>query len=254
MAWPTAPPVLGGLTYAPGMRKLALLSLFAVAACNTPSSGANERIEFTPTECGQAGGCDFDDAIGVYGTISVTIDSLDGTPTAGLDLASRDPSIMSVTPRADIGGEPAWDVTALGPGVAELAALDAGGNEIDFIQVDLVDPVALTMVPFVGDIVGPNPEAGYDEAFTIQAGDLVSWFVRPLVAADVTTMGRFSFETVLDAGGPDLTLYEASNSDRPNGYLYLDATLPPGDYPVRFELTEDGAIGVEAIVHALPGQ
>ena len=100
----------------------------------------------------------------------------------------------------------------------------------------------------VGDVVGPSQETGYDEAFTVNAGVEVTWFVRPLIAGDVTTMGRFAYETVLDSGQPAVTDHELANSDRPNGYLSVN--LPAGTYPVRFELSADPNVGVEAVIHA----
>jgi len=227
---------------------LAAAATLAAVACNQSRSGVNDLILFTPVECGQVG-CDLDDSVGVYGTISLQITGINGQSSAGLDLASRDPGVATVTRRDDVAGAPAWDLHAVRAGVADIAAVDVDGSEIDFVEVPVQDVVALTMVPFVGDIVGPAAESGYDEAFTVNAGEDVSWYVRPLIAGDVTTMGRFSFETVLDAGAPLITDFEASNSDRPNGYLFV--RLVAGDYPVRFELTEDGAIGVEAIIHAL---
>jgi hypothetical protein len=243
-----------GSRYAAGMKRLTLLCALLgglSAACNTSKTGANDRLSFTPVDCGDhgAGGCDFDDSIGVGGTVSVTLDSLDGTATAGLDLASADPSVLTVVPTADIGGEPAWDLTAVGPGVARLAAIDPDATEIDFVEVSTQDVTGLTMEPLVGSPVGPTQEGDYDEAFTVNADTAYSWVIRPLIAGDAITMGRFSYETVLNQGDPDITLYEAENSDRPNGYLYV--TLPAGDYPVEFQLSQDpDNIYVSAIIHA----
>jgi hypothetical protein len=219
----------------------------ALAACNQSRAGVNDKILFTPVECGQLS-CDFDDSVGVFGTIALQITGIDGQATAGLDLASRDTSVATVERRDDVGNAPAWDLHAHAAGVVEVAAVDTDGTEIDFVQIGIQDVTRLTMLPVVGDVVGPSTEADYDEAFTVNADEPVSWSIRPVIAGDVTTMGRFSFETVLDAGGPDLTQFETASSDRPNGYLYVQ--LPAGDYPVRFEVTEDIDVAVEAIIHA----
>ena len=221
-----------------------------LAACNQSQAGVNDRILFTPTDCGQVGGCAFDDSVGVHGTISLQITGIDGQPTAGVDLASRDLAVAQVSRRADINNAAAWDLAAIAPGVVDVAAIDSNGIEIDFVQVGVQDVTRLTMVPFVGDVVGPSPETGYDEAFTVNAGVEVTWFVRPLIAGDVTTMGRFAFETVLDSGQPAVTDHELANSDRPNGYLSV--SLPAGTYPLRFELSADPDVGVEAVIHAQP--
>ncbi len=111
------------------------------------------------------------------------------------------------------------------------------------------DVTKLTMQPFVGDVVGPTVEGNYDEAFSVNANTNVSWFIRPLIAGDVETMGLFTFETVINQGDPDVTLYEATNSDRPNGYLYVN--LPAGDYPVEFQLSlNPDVVYVSSIIHA----
>ncbi len=231
--------------------KIGAALLFGAAlagGCNTSTSGANERISFTPENCGQVLSCDLADSIAAGGKINITIDSLDGTPTAGLDLASRDPDIVTVEPAADIGGAPSWELTAHAPGVADLAALD-GELEIDFVEVPVQELEHLGLEGFVGDAVGPAIEDGFDEAWTVNADTQVSWFVRPMVN-DAVLMGRFSFETVTEVGLPDVTDFELDNSDRPNGHLSV--MLPPGDYPVEFQLSlAPDDIYVSAIIHAV---
>ncbi len=224
-------------------------ALVTTAACNEPREGANGNLEFTPQNCGQVLSCDFDDSIGTYGSINITIDGLNGTPTAGLVLESSDPGVFSVQLGDDISGEPSWEIYAVGAGVGELVAFNAN-TEVDFIEIPVQTTQFLGLENLVGDAVGPTVEAGYDEAWTVNAGEDVSFIVRGMIAEDAVTMGRFSVETVLDAGEPAVTDYELENSDRPNGYLSVN--LPAGDYPVRFELTEDGNVFVEAIIHAVP--
>lgn len=228
----------------------ALLFGAALAAgCNTSTSGANDRISFTPDECGQlTSNCNLADSIGVGGQINIQIDSLDGTPTAGLDLASRDPDILAVERGADLNGAPSWLLTALAPGVADLAALD-GTHEIDFVEVPVQAVAHLALEKVVGEAVGPTLEDGYDEAWTINADTQTSWFVRPVASDDGVLMGRFSYETVTVSGEPDVTDFELENSDRPAGHLSV--RLPPGAYPVTFELTLDQDVFVDAIIHAV---
>jgi hypothetical protein len=229
------------------MKRLFLGVLLSVAACNTSQTGANGNVAFTPVECGELGGCDFADSIGVGGKINVTISGLDGTPTAGLDLASREPDKLDVVPGEDVGGEPSWELTALTAGVVELAAIDPDGNEVDFIQVPMQEVTKLTMVPFAGS---PEPieEVDVDEGYQVMAGTAASWSVRPLIAGDVTTMGRYTFVNI--QGTPDITPYEAVNSDPANGYLYIE-NIATGDYPIEFQLVIDGEIYVTAIIHAI---
>jgi hypothetical protein len=227
-------------------RGIPVAAVAVLAACNQSQAGVNERILFTPVQCGQPlDGCDFDDSVGLHGTISLQISGIDGQPTAGLDLASRDPSVAQVSRRADISNAPAWDLAALAPGVVDVAAIDSNGIEIDFVQVGVQEVVGLTMVPVDTSIVGPDVEEGYDEAFTIKADLNASWLVRPLIAGDVTTMGRFAFTPVLD---PLATQVQGSDPD--NGLLAIK--VPAGTYPVSFSLSADPAIAIEAVIHAQP--
>lgn len=228
-----------------------LLAGSALVACDTPREGANGNISFTPTNCGQVLSCDFDDSIGAYGRISITIDGLNGTPTAGIDLVSRDTSVFNVTLGDDIGGEPSWEIYANQAGVADLVAMN-GNTEVDFVEIPVQTVQFLGLENLVGDAVGPTAETGYDEAWTVNAGEDVSFIVRGMIGEDAVTMGRFSVETVLDVGDTRLIDAELENSDRENGYLSVN--LPAGDYPVRFELTEDIDTYVEAIIHAVPPQ
>ncbi len=221
----------------------------AAAACNTSTEGANGAVRFTPTNCGIVAGCDFAESIGVFGAIDVQIEGIDGFSTAGLDLASNDEDIFTVASVADVGGRPTWEIVVHDAGVARLTALTGSGGEVDFVEVSTQDVTNLALEEFVGDAVGPTTEQGFDEAWTVTADELVSWYVRPRIAGDVPTMGRFSFETILDGGATWLTGAEQEGSDRPNGYLYL--RLPPGDYPISFELTESQDTFVDAIIHAV---
>jgi hypothetical protein len=233
------------------MRSLPILASLFLVACNTAQTGANERIAFRPENCGQpAEGCDLRDSMGVYGRINMTIDGLNGQSTAGLELASRDTQRLTVAPGPDIGGQPSWELTALAAGVVQVAAIDGAGTEIDFVEVPIQEVLALTLEPYTTNIVGPAEEQGYDEAYTVNADEPVAWNVRPLIDGDVTTMGRFTFETVTITGEPDVTDFEEGTSDRPNGYLYV--SLPAGDYPVEFQLSDDpDNIFVRAIIHSI---
>lgn len=225
---------------------LGLLSI--LAACNTSRTGANGNIEFTPQNCGQVLSCDFDLSIGQYGAINVTIDGLDGTPTAGVDLVSSDSSVFTVSVGEDVGGEPSWEIYGVGPGVADLIAYN-GDTEVDFLEIPVQTVQFLALEDFVGEAVGPTEEQGYDEAWTVEADTDVSFIVRGMLAEDAVTMGRFSVETILPENDTRIIDAEAENSDRPNGYLFVN--LPAGDYPVSFALTEDFDIYVDAIIHAV---
>src|SRR5262245_42834822 len=119
------------------------LGLALVAGCNISQSGANERLDFTPTECGyKLVGCNFADSIAVGGTIEVQIAARDGGTTTGIDLATDTPDILAVE-RVPGSSPRTWQVTALGAGVGRLAALDEGGEEVDFLEVPMQVAVGL---------------------------------------------------------------------------------------------------------------
>ena len=225
--------------------------LLLAAACNQPQTGAEEVLDFTPTACGyRLIGCDFADAIAVGGAISVQIDRRDGGSTIGLDLRSADATRLVVTPTADLGGRPTWDLSAAAAGAARLVAVDGAGDEVDFIDVELVDPIRLGLDKVIGEADGPNPEPpAYDEAWQIFANQPVGFGVTARRDAGVRVMGRLSVETVLPAGSTLLD-HEDAGSDRPSGYLAISP--PIGSYEVSFELTGRPEIKVDAVIRATP--
>jgi len=83
---------------------IALAAMALAAGCNTSTEGARGNVDFTPDECGRAGGCNFADTLGVGGITNVQIMGIEGFSTAGLDLASDNLEVLAVTPIADVGG------------------------------------------------------------------------------------------------------------------------------------------------------
>lgn len=221
--------------------------ILAAAACNTSQTGANGNLSFTPTNCGVIGGCDFADSIGVNGKINVQITGLDGTSTAGLDLASQDESVLLVSPGPDINNAPSWELTAVSPGVADLVALDPGGTQIDFVEVPVQEVTSFHAVPFAGSIVEGTPTTGYDQAFQVNADMLTSWYVVPYITGDVETMGRYDF--TYQSGQPDITQYETATSDAAHGYFYVQ--LPAGGYSVTFNQVVDPGLSVAFTIDAV---
>lgn len=213
------------------------LSMFVLAAalalaagCNQTTEGAEGKIAFTPDDCGRVGGCDFDDSIGVGGVVDVNIQGIDGFSTAGLDLATSDPSVLTVVAIGDVGGRPTWELTGVGAGVARIYAIDRDDAELDFIEVGVQELSGLTFENFVGDAVGPTVEAGVDEAWTVNANQNVSFYVTPVVGAGVPTMGRYEYVATIDQGIEDGLL---EGADLGSGYLYFNAL--PDDYLVSFD-------------------
>jgi len=230
------------------MRVLLVSSfLVAIAACNTPSQGVEGNVLFTPDHCGNALlGCDFADPIATGGLVDVQISGIDGFSTAGLDLAARSPAVLSVTKVANQGGRPTWQLTGVGDGTSDLAAIDGSGREVDSIAITVRTPDHLGLMNLVGDAVGPAPEVGADEGWTVNADQLVSFQAIPRVGA-LDLMGRLAYDVVVPSGSTLLDS-EQSSSDRPTGYLYIQP--PAGTYPFTFELTAATTVFVDVVLHA----
>jgi hypothetical protein len=208
----------------------ALALVLAAAACNTSQEGAEGNILFTPDECGRVGGCNFEDSIGVGGTINVNIMGLDGFSTAGVTLEVDDPGVLTVIPVGDVGGRPTWELQGIAPGVATLYAYDADDARADFIEIGVQELSGLTLENFVGDAVGPADDAGYDEVWTVNADQAVSFFVTPTIGDGIPTMGRYTYVATVDSA---LVPYLMQMDRLEEGYLYFDA--PAGAYEVSFD-------------------
>lgn len=206
----------------------ALLAALAAPGCNTSTEGANGNIVFTPMNCGRLG-CDFDDSIGVGGRLEVTIEGTEGVSTAGVTLDVDDPAVLSVTSIPDVGGRPAWELQGEGAGVAEILAIDADGFELDFLQVGVQELSGLAMTNVLGDAVGPDTDLDFDEVWTVNADEAVSFQVTPLIGDGVPTMGVYTYTATIDAG-MEVGLLD---DDLSQGYLYFN--VPEGDYVVSFE-------------------
>jgi len=211
---------------------ISLSFLTLAAGCNEPKEGAYGNIQFTPDNCSTEDlrGCDFDDSIGVGGQIDVNIAGIDGFSTAGVTLATDDPNVLVVAPIGDVSGRPTWEVTATGEGVGRIIALDADDIQVDFIEVGVQLLSGLTTENFIGDAVGPTADPNYDEVWTVNADTIVSFYVVPLIGDGVPTMGRYQYDTVVDAAlDPYL---EEPTSDPAGGYIRFSA--PAGQYLVSF--------------------
>lgn len=230
------------------MRRLGLfftLGLLTAVGCNESKEGAYENVLFTPRDCGAWNtGCDFDDSIGVGGLINVQIQGIDGFPTAGVSLATDDPTVLDVTPIADIGGRPAWQLMGLDAGVARLEAYDANQELVDFLEIGVQAVTGLMLEDFVGDAVATDP-GEYDETWIVQADQDTSFYVVPTIGVGVRTMGRFPFDAYLDTAMTDGLLATADLTD---GYLAFNVAA--GDYVVSFETTSSDLITLDVLISA----
>lgn len=208
-------------------RFLLALTALAAIACDTSTDGANGNVAFTPTDCGRLG-CDFDDSIGVGGTIEVQIMGLEGISTAGADLISEDLELLSVRKVAD-RGQPTWELQSLAAGVAILTVLDSEGADLDFLEVPMQELTGLIGSNILGNAVGPADDVTFDEVWTVNADEAVSFQVTPVIGIDVPAMGKYVYTATIDAGLEE-GLIEPNLSD---GYLYFE--VPAGEYAASFE-------------------
>jgi hypothetical protein len=207
---------------------IVLTAAAALAACNTSTEGANGNLAFTPTDCGLIA-CNLADSIGVGGVISMHIRGLEGVSTAGAVLESENPDMLSVVAVPDVGGQPTWELQALNAGVTRVNAYTADDVLLDFVEIPTQELTGLISQKIVGEAVGPTSDASYNEIWTVNADQAVSFQVRPVIGIDVPTMGRYVYTATVDSG-MEAGLLEENLSD---GYLYFN--VPAGQYPVIFE-------------------
>ena len=205
---------------------VATVAALFTTACNTSTDGANGYVTFTPSECGRFS-CDFDDSIGVGGTIEVQITGLEGVSTAGADLVSDDPEFLSVTPIAD-RGQPTWELQALAAGVARLTVLDPDDAVLDFIEVPIQELTGLIAENVLGDAVGPADDASFDEVWKVNADEGVSFQITPAIGIDAPAMGKYVYTATIDAGLEDGLV----DNNLSGGYLYFN--VPAGQYAASF--------------------
>ena len=231
------------------MRSLAsiVFAVAALAACNEAQPGANNNVAFTPLNCGNlALGCTFDQSLALWADVDVQIEGIDGFATAGLDLASSDPTVLVVQKVADQGGRPTWSLHGAGEGVATLAALDRTGLEADFTEIPVRAATHLSLTRILGDAVGPTLEGGV-QTWTVNAGQPVSLQARMLVDESAELIGRAAYTVTLPQGSRLLDS-EVGGSAREQGYLYVSP--PAGTYPFSFELAAAPTVKVDAIIKA----
>lgn len=209
---------------------LAFLGASLVVGCNVTTEGNEGNVAFTPDDCGRVGGCNFADGIGIGGVLNVQIGGLAGFSTIGINLESSNPETLEVAPIGDVNGEPTWSLTGLGAGPSRLMAVDPDGIVADYIDIDVVQPDRLTLVP-VGEAVGPtfdNPD--YDEVWTINNNQQVIFQATPVIGADEPVMGRYEYASLLD----EAMIEMVDNPDRlVTGQLYFTPT-ENGPYVVTF--------------------
>lgn len=222
------------------------LAAATVAGCNEGQSGANDLVSFTPRNCGnELLGCSFDKRLALWADTDVQIEGIDGFSTAGIDLASADPALLTVTKVPDVGGRPTWSLHAAGVGLARLSAVDSNGDEVDYTGVEIRQAQSLTLTKVLGEAVGPSFEGGA-ETWTVNAGQPVSFQAR-MVADGQEMIGRIGYTLTVPSGSP-LPTAELNGSAPAQGYLYV---MPPaGNHPFTMALEVAPDVEVDAVLKA----
>ena len=223
----------------------AVVFAFGAMACDVSTEGSEGNVLFTPTDCGRIGGCDFRDSVGVGGVFTIQIQGIDGFSTAGVTLESGDPTLLSLAPIAAVGGRPAWEAQGQAAGPATVVAYDTTDSRVDLLDVDVRELTGLTLENFVGDAIGPLADDTFDEAWTVNADEPVSFYATPLVLEGEPTMGRYLYSVGVDPT-MEAGMLEGANLDE--GYIYFN--VPAGEYIVTFTDDYDHVLDVRITAEA----
>lgn len=208
---------------------LALITaISAIAACDTSTDGAYGNVAFTPEDCGRVP-CNFDDSIGVGGILNMKIAGLEGVSTVGVTIESDDPNVLSAVAIADTGGKPTWELQGLSAGVGRLTVYTQGDEVLDFLEVGVQEISGLIAENILGNAVGPSDDASFDEVWTINADEAVSFQITPSIGSSSPLMGRYLYTATIDQGIEEGLI----EKDLGKGYLYF--SVPAGDYQASFE-------------------
>jgi|GEM_PF-2094753 len=125
-----------------GRGLILLAAATSLLGCDRATSGALGRVSFTPEHCGLpfGFGCNFDRSVVSGSTVDLYIEGNEGFSSAGLDLMSETPDVVSLEAIADLDGRPAWRVRGLRPGRAEIAAVDRDDVSVDYLRFDVSAP------------------------------------------------------------------------------------------------------------------
>jgi len=213
-------------------RYLPTLSLFTLlvlsAACNVSSEGALGNLAFTPQNCGRLS-CDFDDSVGVGGAIELQLSTLKEVSTVGAVIESDTPDLLSVQSVPDVNGQPTWELIALAAGVAQITVVTPTNEVLDTLEIAIQDLTGIVGRNTLGDAVGPSDSPDFDEVWTINADQNVTFRVTPVIGIDAPTMGRYTYTATVDAN-LEAALLDSVISD---GRLHFNA--PAGEYDATFE-------------------
>jgi hypothetical protein len=225
---------------------VAPFALAATTACNTSTTGDQNRLQFTPINCGNPLlGCDLASGLIVGGELDLEVRGLEGISTDGLTLSTSTTATVVVLEVLDAPVR-TFSLRGLSPGTARLEAHDANGDDVDSLTFNVADADRLALHKIAGEATGPTAETGVDEAWAVDADALVS-FQAVAMKEDYWLIGRLAFLFSEPTGNSVLTT-EQSSSDRPSGYLYVQP--PAGDYRFAFTIDGNPAFSVDVALHA----
>jgi hypothetical protein len=222
------------------MRSEWFLGLLTVAlvtgACNEVTTGKTGVLTFTPDECGEVS-CSLDDDLAVGGSILVSIDERRaGGDLSDLTLITDAAGVLRVESVTRTALTSEWRVTALAPGPARLIAIDRQGYEVDYTDVGASSADKLRIEHRAGNAVGPGARTGFDEVWTVKAGESIDLRIAPFHGNQRLT-GRIAYHVDIDkllhAG-----LSPGSSLERGE----LAFRVPAGEYDATFDLPDGQAL------------
>lgn len=225
---------------------VSLIPLLTLAACsgwNSVETGERGALTFTPDECGRDG-CDLDDPIVVGGSTIVTLESADSRySVVGLTLISSDPYVLDVYPVYLGSSWSEWRVDGVGPGRADLIAIDEYGYEIDYIGVDVRFADYIYLEHTRGSAVGPSfDRQGFDEVWTVNAGRDVAFDVTPMLGGR-DLMGQLAYAVEIDE-----VLFASSDPGARLDLGHVSFNAPAGEYAVFFTAPDGMTLSVLFVV------
>ncbi len=170
--------------------------LLIVSACHETKEGEENKVGFTPVQCGPGDlQCDLDDPIGLGGTISIKIEGLHGTNVTGFDVEAGDKSVLFVSkrPPSENGNVVLWDVMATGIGEGWLLAKD-GREEVDRVKVHIEEVTSFKMLHFLDQLTPDTDEPGLDQVWDISVGSSELFVLANYTASLERAMGRYLYE------------------------------------------------------------
>ncbi len=219
-----------GLTMRSGLILGLITVALATGACNEVTSGKTGVLTFTPDECGEVG-CSLRDDLAVGASMLVSLDGAGRqVDLANLTLITNAAGVLRVEAVKRTALTSEWRVTALSAGPARLIAIDPAGHEVDYTSIAARAASAIHIEHRSGNAVGPSARAGFDEVWTVKAGESIDLRPAPF-SGNVRLTGNVAYHVDVDK---KLLAGLAPGSKLDHGELTF--RVPAGEYDAAFDI------------------